>query len=329
MTLYRDILAQGWRLTWRSKYLWFFGLFAALLGNGGELEIIIRNFNSGFYSESLFPSLRGIVATGFFSWQTVENMGALLVNDPLTLLFILALFLAILFLAVFLLWLIMVAQAALVNNAAMHAAEKKHNFQDGLAVGRKKFWPVLGLNIIGKAVIYVLFLFVSVPALLSLGQTNFLPASLLFVISFLVFVPIAITVSFIVKYSIAYVVIKGNHLAEALKSGWQLFTANWLISLEMAFILFFINFAVAIAVVLCFLILAVPFLFLALLFAKAGMVINFWLVITSALLAYLAIIALVGSGLAVFQISSWTALYIKLVSRGGVSKLVRVFEKGK
>ncbi len=37
MTLYRDILGQSLKSAWHNKYLWFFGLFAALLGNAGEL----------------------------------------------------------------------------------------------------------------------------------------------------------------------------------------------------------------------------------------------------------------------------------------------------
>ena len=68
------------------------------------------------------------------------------------------------------------------------------------------------------------------------------------------------------KYAIAYVVIKGSGFVEAVKLGWQLFVKNWLVSLEMAFILFFINFAVGFGLLLLFLISAGPFLFLALVF---------------------------------------------------------------
>jgi hypothetical protein len=41
MSLYRSILKRAWEISWKFKYLWFFGLFAALLGNGGEFEIIL------------------------------------------------------------------------------------------------------------------------------------------------------------------------------------------------------------------------------------------------------------------------------------------------
>jgi hypothetical protein len=42
MTLYRSIFRQAWAITWQYKYLWFFGFFAALLGNGGEYEILSK-----------------------------------------------------------------------------------------------------------------------------------------------------------------------------------------------------------------------------------------------------------------------------------------------
>jgi len=43
------------------------------------------------------------------------------------------------------------------------------------------------------------------------------------------------------KYAIAYVVINKRQVSQAINQGWQLFKENWLVSLEMALILFFIN----------------------------------------------------------------------------------------
>ena len=43
MSFYRNILKQAWKITWRNKYLWWLGIFAALLGNGGEFEILFNN----------------------------------------------------------------------------------------------------------------------------------------------------------------------------------------------------------------------------------------------------------------------------------------------
>ncbi len=326
MSLYRNILSRAWQITWRSKYLWFFGLFAALLGNGGELEVIFRGF-SGDMSQGLFPALRRFAETGIFSKQAIANIGQLVLEDPISLFFVLAVFLILVILICFLIWLVIVSQAALVNNSANIIAGKNHDFKQGIEAGMKKFWPVLGLNLLIKIIIYLVFVLLSLPVIFSIGQSSFIKANLLFVISFLIFIPVGIVLAFIIKYAIAYVVIKGSQFLEAIKLGCQLFVKNWLISLEMAFILFFINFLVGFCLLLLFLVLAVPFLFLALIFAQSALYFNFWVIIVLALILYLSIIILVGAGLAAFQISSWTGLFIELVSRGGMSKIVRIFDK--
>ncbi|MEA3398702.1 MAG: hypothetical protein U9R06_03090 [Patescibacteria group bacterium] len=326
MSLYRDILAKAWHITWRYKYLWFFGLFAALLGNGGELELIFRGFNAEF-SQGLFPWLQGIAETGFFNVSTIHNIGYLLINDPITILTIFAVFLIVIFLSIFLIWLVIVSQAALVNNAANSISGKSHDFKDGLAVGMKKFWPVLGLNVLIKIVVYLLFVLISLPGIIMISRADLLTVKVLFVLSFIIFIPISIILAFIVKYAIAYAVIKGSKISQAIKEGWDLFVKNWLVSLEMAFILFFINFVIGLGLILVLLIISVPFLFLALLLIKSGMLINFGIFLAISILFYLAIIAIVGAALATFQISSWTGLFIKLVGRGGASKLARVFGK--
>ena len=89
MFLYRNILSQAWKITWRSKYLWFFGLFAALLGNGGELEIVFRGFD-GDFKDSLFTGWQ-FWPEGFFNADTISNIGRLLINDPVSLLSLLLL----------------------------------------------------------------------------------------------------------------------------------------------------------------------------------------------------------------------------------------------
>lgn len=326
MFLYRNILLQAWQLTWRHKYLWFFGLFAALLGNGGVLEIFFRVF-SGDVSQGWLPGFGFLQEINFFSLSTLANMGRLLVSDPLSLLFTLTVFLLVIFVGGFLIWLIMVSQAALVHNAGRNINGKSHDFKDGLDVGMKKFWPVLGLNILVKIVISLVFLIISIPALLSIARADLFSANLFYVLAFLLFVPLAIIISFIIKYAIACVVIKGNKISEALIAGWQLFIKNWLVSLEMAFILFFINFMVGLGIIILFLLLSIPFLFLGLLFIKVAWYVNLWLIIVLAVILYLIIIIIIGSGLATFQVSSWTGLFIKLVKQGGVSKLARVFSR--
>jgi len=329
MSLYRNILSQACKITWRYKYLWFFGLFAALLGNGGEYEILIRSLN-GDYSQSFFPSLRRIAETGVFSSNTLSNIGQLILEDTLSMLLLIIIGLVILVLFGFLVWLVIVSQAALVNNSAniiTGGKSRASDIQNGVISGMKNFWPVFGLNILIKIIIFLALVLLGLPIILTTGRADAITVNFVYLIAFLIFIPLSIALSFMIKYAIAYVVIRGSGFIESIKQGWQLFARNWIISIEMAFVLFFINLLVGLAIVLTILILAVPFLFLALVFYYLASVAGFWIVAILALIIFLAIIVLAGAALATFQTASWTGLFIELVGKGGASKIMRVMSK--
>jgi len=327
MTFYRNILKQALSITWRHKYLWFFGLFATLIG-GGEYEVLSRGID-GDATQNLFPYFSRLTETGIFSRNGLANMGQLFKDDPATAAILTLVSLIILALVIFLVWLMIVSQTALVNNSAEIISGKKElpsGVKRGVAAGVRYFWPVLGLNIIIKIIICLAFFIISLPVIFWATKLSSPTISSLYIILFIILVPVAIVLSFIIKYAICYVIIKGNNLMNAIKEGWQLFTKNWLISVEMAFILFFISFLVGLAIILAVLILIIPFLFLALLLYKAISFIGFWLIIIIGLIVLLAIIIGGGAALTTFQITSWTGLFIELVSHGGTSKIERIVE---
>jgi len=325
MYLYRTIISQSIKTTWRNKYLWFFGLFAALLGNSGEYQMLFHRFDS--VNEGLFPGFKKIIDTGIFSKSALINLRQLAVEEPFSLFIFASLMLIIIIVSAFLIWLSISSQAALVNNSARIKTSKHHNLKDGLEVGIKKFWPVFLLNIILKAIIYIIFLLLSLPVMASVMTQNFTKTGIIFIVSFLVYLPVAIVLSFIIKYSVAYVVVKGEKVINSLKMGWQLFVKNWLISLEMAFLLFFINFMVALILLLLMLVFSVPFLFIVLILVKAGLGLYTWAILVIAFIIYFFAVLLTGAFLSAFQINAWTSLFIELIGRGGVSKLHRVFGK--
>ncbi|MCK5211261.1 hypothetical protein KAJ89_01020 [Candidatus Parcubacteria bacterium] len=325
MTLYRDILGQSLKSAWHNKYLWFFGLFAALLGNAGEFELLFRGFNGK--TNAFFPGLERLSETGIFSLQIFKSLAQLSRQDPFSLFLALGVLLLIVLVSLFLMWLAITSQVALVHSAGRMRANKKHNFKESLNVGTKKFWPVFGLNIVFRVAVYTLFIVLSLPIISSLGKVDLALSSSLYIVSFILFIPISIIFSFIIKYAIAFVVIKEVGFLRAITQGWKLFVKNWLVSLEMAFLLFFINFLVGAALILVFLIISIPFFFMALLFAKFAFIFNFWAMVMVATVVYIVFIVLTGSFLSAFQITSWTSLFVELVSRGGVSKLIRVFGK--
>lgn len=320
MPFYRKILKQAWGLTWRNKYLWWFGIFAALIGNGGEFEILFNN-TGGNPGQALFPAWQRIASTGVFSLKTYANVGNLFRQDTLNLIIFIMMTLLALVVFIFLVWLVTVSQAAIVNNSAGLLKDKKYSLRDGLEAGILNFWPVLALNILVRLAIYIILVVISLPAIFLTGNFS---VQFFYILALIITVPLALILSFIAKYAIAYAVINKLGVGEAIKQGWGLFKTNWLISFEMAVILVLINILVGLAIVLAILTLAVPFLFLGLIFYYAFSSVGAWIIGLLALAGFLFIIIASGAALSVFQITSWTSLFLELDKKGGVSKLVRI-----
>lgn len=323
---YQKILLHAWKTTWRNKYLWFFGLFAVLLANNGGFGVVyeLSSRNSGI---GFFPGLMRYYETGVFSIRALGNLGKFIVSDPLSFIILLTVFLIFIVLGLFLLWLSIVSQASLVNNSALVLSGKSHSLKEGLNTGINKFLPVLGLNIILKILSSLIILLVTLPLVIGISYLSSFMASLLFLLLFLLFIPLIIAVSFIIKYAICYVVIKGQKIKEALYSALDLFRKNWIISLEMGFILFFINFLFGLLMVLAFLIVSIPILFIAIVFAKINFMFIFWAIMFAAVFLFFLAIIFSGAALTTFQISAWTGLFVQMIGKGMKSRVVNFFTK--
>jgi hypothetical protein len=86
---YRPILKKAWHIAWRFKYLWFFGLFAALLGTGGMYNVnlsVDEASNQGNWLMGLKSFLSGESTTGLTWGKLVEN-----INISIVVLFLLPL----------------------------------------------------------------------------------------------------------------------------------------------------------------------------------------------------------------------------------------------
>ncbi|MFH0891363.1 MAG: hypothetical protein V1867_01120 [Candidatus Falkowbacteria bacterium] len=320
MFLYRDILSQAWKNTWRHKYLWFFGLFAALLGGWGDLEIVFRGTNGDQGLPYGFQLLSAI----FLNGNIFHNISQISSNSYLSLFMSLLVLLIILALSLFLFWLTIISQSALVNNTTRIITGKKHDFASGLHSGINKFWPVAGLNLLLKIIIYGIF---SLFGLYLLNGAEDMLSAAYQIAAFMVFIPLAVILSFITKYAICYIVIKNEKFLDSLRLSWRLFLKNWLVSLEMAFMLFFITFLFALGLLLLFLILSIPFLFVVIVLSRFALIFNLWLIVAAGLILLLFVIIASGAILAAFQISAWTGLFLDLISRGGESKIMRLFGK--
>ncbi len=323
MTLYRDIIRRAIKGAWSNKYFWFFGLFATFFTSSSLYGLFV-NVLSGDITNSPFPIISRL--SSLFNLDTLGNIGDLMTKDPVNVAIIMSIYISFILLFFFVAWLSTVSQGALVNNAALELTEKENNLKIGLNAGIEKFWPVFSLNLFLKFIFYLGFFVISLPFMMGVFQRASLSDNLIFSIIFVSFVSLAIVFSFIIKYSIAYIVLRKESFQGALKKGWELFKENWLISIEMAFLLSFIDFIVNLIIILLLTIIIVPFIFMAILLAGWGSLFGFWTLMIIALILFLLIAALSRAIITAFQIVSWTDLFVVLTGQGGISKLQRITE---
>lgn len=320
-SVYKQVLKSSWQITKHNRWLWFFGLFAALLGNGGIFNILIKNVTSVQNQGGIITDLNSIFTQG--------AVGALLATAQevfvnLNTVSILAL-LAIALFAIFLLWLAVVTQGGLISGSFRLYKQQPTDFKESWERGLSKLWPVLGLNISTQVVTYVLLLVLGLPfALLYITTQNLVWQWIFLIISYMIFVPLAIIIASIVQFAVMYVVIKNDNFWLSIKEGWTLFKNNWLVSIEMALILFVINVLAGLGLIIVSMFLMLPFLllgFIAVYLSIAGLF-NFAFML--GIIILITAVSVFGAIFAVFQISAWVILFTKLTEEKVVPKILRL-----
>jgi len=318
MQLYRPMLKNALSITWRYKYLWFFGLFAALLGNGGAFNYGIKNFSKvesqGVWLTNLSESLK----SWKFGFGKIDWYGIFTNFD----LWGAVLFLLVIVVGLFLLWLSIASQGALVYGIK---AAKTQFFNEALRHGSKKFWPLLLVNIILAVAIAVLMAIFNLPFVILYLNTggNVLWQTVIVILSFIVWVPVTIIFYLIAQYAVIYIVNYDKHIAQAIKDAWLLFTKNWIVSLEAGFLLLLINIITSILLVAVVIVLALPFVMLGLLASALASNGFLWFVIILGILTFIALLFLYGAAWNVFQVSVWIQLFERITGGVVYSKILR------
>ncbi len=316
MKTYKQILIDSAKTVWQKKYLWFFGLFAVLFSVTGY-EVLI---SADIEESSNFLSLL---------WQmelfNIVNWGKGFVRDPLITSLIILFWLFVLSMFLFIIWLSNVSKIALVKNVYRVKEGKSDSLELGVKSGIKYFWPVLFLNLLFVVVVSVVVSILSSPVTLIESELlSFLFFSLISILLSL----LVLIFSFVIKFAIAYIVIKEYEVWDAVKKSIKLFVDNWLVNLEMAVILFFLNVA---AVVVLFVVVAtfgLPFLWVIDFVSNSMEAFAFWLVV-GVIVSIFLVVLLFGAIFSTFQVSTWTSLFLELITEGKKSKLNAIFSRKK
>lgn len=318
---YRSILKQAWSLTWTNKWLWVFGLFAAFLGSGGEVNLLIKNVSLVQESGAFVTDVKMFLTTeGISAWfstlsEIVHNLNAISA----------ALLVVVFLLMIALLVVSFMAQSGLVSSTFRLAKEESANMHEGWKRGKKKFVPVFLANLVGKIVIYAFVVIFSIPFFILFIKTDSLVWEwVLLLILFLAFIPLALIISFLVRYAIIYIVVKNSDVRSAINESVALFKKNWIVSIETALILFLVRLAYIVVFALVILFFALPFVllgFVAVYFEIQALYMTAW-ALAIIVLGFVA--AVLGAAFSTYYSAVWVVLFTRITEGLVLPKIIRL-----
>jgi membrane-anchored glycerophosphoryl diester phosphodiesterase (GDPDase) len=299
---YGDLLSEAFRLTWRNRYLWFFGFFVA--GGGGSF-----NFPANFGGEEVRNPF-GPVA-GPLQW----------ISDNLVLFLTVVISVIVLLVLVFLV-LSIISQGALAESIAALHREETRGFGSAFRAGTANFWRVLGLKVlfflIALGLLLVIFLPVVLGALAAFSLTDSTGLRVLAFVLGVLFVFVALVVVFLPfaivnQFGLRELVVSRRRITESIAGGFRLFRRNigrsllvWLIQLA---VMLGLGIAVLVVLVILGAILLGPAIALfATDHATAGVVAG---VVGGVL--FLVPVFVISGAIGAFNHAYWTLAYLRLV----------------
>jgi hypothetical protein len=210
---YGEVLSKSWKIVWKHKALWIFGILAGC-GSGGGGGGGGSNLNYSFQQGDLPPAMEN-----FFrqferipDWQIAMGIAAMV-------LFVLLLIVVVIFFST-------IGRIGLIRGAQQADADQPRItfgslFRESLAY----FWRVFGLNLLlGIAIFLIVGLLIAMGIV---GAVATLGVLLICLIPLMcLFVPLMWLVSILVEQANIAIVVENTGIIEGLKRGWQVFRDN-------------------------------------------------------------------------------------------------------
>lgn len=303
MRFYRDIISEAGQIARRNKFLWWFGLFTLFLGGKGvEFELFFSD--ARLLGESVSP-----FSAAFWNLRTWELMQQNLLGVPGG---PVPFFLITLVLVLVLVLLVVISQGALIDGTAKIHRGLSYSLTQGMEAGKQRFSALFLVNLIGKLLQYLIIAVVG-GIIFFISPSHSAAALVYSVFLFLVITPVAMLLSLLMKYAQVEVMVYEASVGEAWSAAWAVFRRHWLVSIEMAALMFVLYFAVGVLAILVAAVATLPLL----LFLLAGTLVfqSYALIALFVYIFYLAaVVAVIISALffATMNYSAWTLLYMQL-----------------
>lgn len=317
---YGGLIRDAVRITWRNKFLWFFGFFTA----GGSASSFNFNLPSGGgnFNRNDFNFDQSSAGFPFLMQLGTSSLWILLI----ALVVLIVLIIAVIFIA-----LALISQGGLTDSVAAIDRGESRRFGATWRAGTAIVWRVLGYYLLFILISLGILLVIGIPATLAivatLAATDSIGARIL-VIALVALVVVAalilifIPLSIVAQYALRELVIRGEHVTRSIGSGFRVFRRNlgrsvllWLIQLGVkigaGIVLLIVTLLVGLILFLPTIVLAVSG------YTTAAIVAG---IVAGVIL--LPILIVVSAALGTFNHSYWTLAYLRLTGEGAEPRVL-------
>jgi len=269
---YIAIIKEAWQITWKNKYLWWFGFLVALSGGVGS------NFSSSNWKGNdgwEEGAKQKISEWAALYWEWII-LGVILVGLLMLVFFILSV------------WGRSALVIALGKITTQKLTPEPMSFKVGMKEGKQFFWPILGLNLFLFGIGIATFIILGTPiAILFYLKAYWVGAFLAFG-GLTIFILLIILLAYLQKFGVIYLILGKVSFWAALENAYLLFRRNLLPSIIMGAIFIPLGFLAGLAALAFVLTILLIFLIPGLL---AYFLIGKWTIILLSILGILILLA--------------------------------------
>lgn len=287
---YIQILKDAWQIVWNNKYFWWFGFFIALGGGGGfNFQLPLNEEEWSGEMEAGKEEILSFV-NNYFEWI----IGGLI---------------AVFFIAIIFMVLRIISRAAIIKSTDDVQKGEASSFSIGFKKGRQYFWKLFVINIIFGFLFLGLIIILFLPVIFLFHMKSYIAAILLAILAFFILVPLVILFAFLKKYAYFYLVLTKIGTRRSIESAYQVFRKNILVSLIMALVLMAVGIIAGLAVFIIVFLLAIPFLFVGLIFYLIFSKLGIFIIAALGALTFILIIFLFISIREAFFQTAWVLFF--------------------
>ena len=311
---YGDLIRDTFRITWRNRFLWFFGFFV-----GGS---------TGFNVPTSVPSGGGSFDSGDFQ-SSSSMVSALQLGQGLgTGVLIAGIVIVAIIIALFFIFMFLVSQGALADSVAAIDRGERRGFGMAFRSGMGNLWRVLGYFIVLFLIAVGLMLVIGLPVALLIGGTFAATQSVgariavsvvVGILAVLALIVVFVPFSVIGQYALREVVVRGERVLGSVGGGYSIFRRNIGRSLLILLIQFGLSIGIAIASFLALLIVGLILFIPTIALAAAGYSTAAIVAGVVAGVILLPLLLVATGAIGTFSHAYWTLAYLRLTAPPAVA----------